>query len=217
MKRTPPPPLAALLALMTCAACGGPGAPAGGVPASPGPPTATPAEPANPAAVEFMSGMIHHHAQALLMAGWADSHGASPRILTLSERITVSQRDEIDLMQWWLRDNGEPAPEPNPRGMTMTMGGVEHEMLMPGMLTEAQLAELDRARGTDFDRLFLRFMIQHHEGALQMVDTLFSSYGGTQDDDIYKFASDVFADQTAEIDRMQGMLEAMSPGGGALR
>jgi uncharacterized protein (DUF305 family) len=208
-------PLAALLVMTAGTACGGSPQPAAPAPAgtvsAAGPPVARPAQPANRAAVEFMTGMIHHHAQALLMAGWARSHGANPALQTLAERITVSQMDEIVTMQWWLRDNGETAPEPDPRGMRMEMGGAEHMMLMPGMLTDAQLAELDRARGAEFDRLFLRFMIQHHEGALQMVDTLFSSYGGTQDDVIYKFASDVFADQTAEIDRMQRMLDAMSP------
>lgn len=159
-----------------------------------------------------MSGMIHHHAQALVMAGWAATHGASPAVRGLSERMMVSQTDEIELMRIWLRDQGEPVPEPSPSGMTMTMGGVEHVMLMPGMLTEAQMDELDRARGPDFDRLFLTYMIQHHEGALEMVDTLLGSYGGGMDDFVYKFASDTYADQGIEIDRMWIMLEALAPG-----
>jgi uncharacterized protein (DUF305 family) len=164
---------------------------------------------ASPADVEFMTGMIHHHAQAIVMAGMAATHGANPQIRTLSERIHVSQTDEIKAMQQWLREVGEPAPEPNPKGMTMTMGGMEHTMLMPGMLTDEQMSQLDAARGAEFDRLFLRFMIQHHEGALTMVDKLFATYGGGVDDFIYKVASDTFADQGSEIDRMQRMLDAM--------
>jgi uncharacterized protein (DUF305 family) len=96
--------------------------------------------------------------------------------------------------------------------MQMTMGGMEHMMLMPGMLTDEQLGQLDQARGADFDRLFLTFMIQHHQGAIDMVNTVFNSYGGTSDDFVYKFASDVYADQDAEIDRMQQMLAAMGGG-----
>jgi uncharacterized protein (DUF305 family) len=115
-------------------------------------------------------------------------------------------------MQLWLREMGESAPEATPTGMKMITGGVEHEMLMPGMLTEEQMSQLDRARGVDFDRLFLTFMIQHHEGALKMVEDLFASYGGGVDDLIYKIASDTFADQGSEIDRMQKMLDAMAGG-----
>jgi uncharacterized protein (DUF305 family) len=194
---------AALVALLGVAACGSAG---GGAPAaSPLPPRPAP----NAADVEFMSGMIHHHAQAIVMAGWSATHGANPQIQTLSQRIIVSQRDEIRIMQQWLRENGQPVPEPNPQGMIMNMAGMQNTMLMPGMLTEEQMAELDRARGRDFDRAFLIFMIQHHEGALQMVEKLFATFGGGVDDVIYKAASDTFADQGSEIDRMQKMLEAM--------
>jgi uncharacterized protein (DUF305 family) len=159
-----------------------------------------------------MTGMIHHHAQAIVMARWSATHGASERIRTLSERIIVSQTDEIRLMQQWLREKGEPVPEPSPTGQRMVMGGVEHDMLMPGMLTPEQMKQLDTARGTTFDRLFLTFMIQHHEGALDMVDRLFASVGGGADDFMYKIASDTFADQGSEIGRMQKMLDAMGPG-----
>jgi uncharacterized protein (DUF305 family) len=173
---------------------------------------AAPARRANRADVEFMSGMIHHHAQAIVMAKWSATHGASERIQILSQRIIVSQTDEIKSMQQWLREKGEPAPEPSPTGQKMMLGGVEHDMLMPGMLTPEQMTQLDRARGTQFDRLFLTFMIQHHEGALTMVDKLLGSMGGGADDFIYKVASDTFADQGSEIDRMQKMLDAMGPG-----
>ena len=164
---------------------------------------------ASPADVNFMTGMIHHHGQALVMAGMAATHGANPAVQTLAERITVSQKDEIALIQLWLSDHGLPVPEPSPTGMRMTAGGTEHDMLMPGMLTPEQMAELDRARGPEFDRLFLAYMIQHHDGALTMVDELFDSFGGGIDNFIYKFANDTFADQGSEIDRMQRMLESM--------
>jgi uncharacterized protein (DUF305 family) len=158
-----------------------------------------------------MSGMISHHAQAIVMSNWAESHGASSGMQVLARRIIISQTDEIGLMQQWLRDRGEPVPEANPRGMTMTMGGMQHEMLMPGMLTEEQMSLLDQARGADFDRLFLTFMIQHHAGALNMVETLFATHGAGQEETVFKFASDVFGDQSAEIERMQRTLEAMPP------
>jgi uncharacterized protein (DUF305 family) len=161
-----------------------------------------------------MSGMIPHHAQALRMASWADSHGARADVRLMCEKIIVSQRDEIALMQDWLRDRGEKVPDANATHLRMTMDGMEHDMLMPGMLNDEELAQLDRARGPEFDRLFLTFMIRHHEGALEMVDKLFASAGAAQDDFVYKFASDVFADQTAEIDRMEKMLGALSSGGG---
>jgi len=159
--------------------------------------------------IQFMNGMIAHHAQALLMAGWAASHGASPSILTLTSRITNAQQDEITGMQKWLRDRHRPVPEANPHGMTMKMDGMEHTMLMPGMLTEAQLKQLDDARGKEFDQLFLTFMIQHHQGAVTMVTNLFDTYGAAQDVSVFKLASDISADQTTEIERMQKMLASV--------
>jgi uncharacterized protein (DUF305 family) len=159
--------------------------------------------------IHFMSGMIGHHAQAIVMARWAPTHGADPSILRLAERIIGAQEDEIATMQRWLRDRRQPVPEASPKGMKMTMGGVEHEMLMPGMLTEAQMKQLDQARGKEFDKLFLTFMIQHHRGAVEMVKELFGTYGAGQDEMVFKFASDVNIDQYTEIDRMQKMLTAL--------
>ena len=167
-----------------------------------------------PADVDFMQGMIPHHAQAVRMANLAVSHGASRDVQMLSERIIVSQRDEIELMRGWLGERGERVPAPDATHHRMTMGGAEHDMLMPGMLTDAELAQLDRARAVEFDRLFLTFMIRHHQGALTMVDALFASPGAAHDDLVYKFASDVWADQTAEIDRMEKLLAALPSGGG---
>ena len=157
-----------------------------------------------PADVAFMSGMIYHHAQALLIAGWAPSHGASPDVQTLCARIVAGQKDEIAIMQRWLAERNEPVPHPGPEHMLHATGG----HIMPGMLTPEQLAQLDRARGVEFDELFLRFMIQHHEGAITMVNDLFAR-GAGEENPVYKVASDVFADQTTEIERMQRMLAAL--------
>ena len=166
--------------------------------------------PYNKADVEFMQGMIPHHAQAVLMARMAKTHGAREDIRILSERILVAQSDEITYMRNWLRDRGEMVPPADATHHKHTMNGVTHDMLMPGMLTPEEMAALDKARGPAWDRLFLIGMIKHHEGALKMVDDLFESYGALQDDDMFKFASDVYADQTTEIDFMQRMLDGMS-------
>lgn len=158
--------------------------------------------------IHFMSAMIGHHAQAIVMSGWAPSHGASASVRTLAARIINAQQDEISIMQRWLRDRLQPVPEASPTGMKMMMNGGEHEMLMPGMLTEAQMKQLDEARGKEFDRLFLTFMIQHHRGAVSMVTDLLGSRGAAQDETVFKFASDVNVDQSTEIVRMQKMLVA---------
>ena len=170
-----------------------------------GPPPYTAAD------VQFIAGMIDHHAQAVLMGGWAPSHGASASVRALCERIVVAQRDEIVFMQRWLRERHEAVPPGDPQGHTMP--GMDHPMLMPGMLTPEQLAQLDAARGPEFDRLFLKFMIQHHQGAITMVDQLLHAQGAAQDGQVFRFANDVFADQTTEIDRMNRMLDSMSPRG----
>ena len=164
-------------------------------------------QPFSVADVNFMSGMIPHHAQAVVMAGWAASHGARNDVRILCERIVVAQRDEIKFMQTWLNDRGQEVPEATATHHKMKMpNGMVHDMLMPGMLTEEEMAQLDKARGPEFDRLFLQGMIKHHQGAITMVEELLASYGAAQDDEIYRFASDVFADQSTEIDRMTKML-----------
>ena len=160
--------------------------------------------------IHFMTGMIAHHAQAIKMAGWAGSHGAGASVKTLCDRIINAQQDEITNMQRWLRDRRQPVPEPNPNGMKMVMNGAEHDMLMPGMLSAEQMKQLDEARGPEFDRLFLTFMIQHHNGAVAMVKELFDTYGAGQDELVFKFASDVNVDQTTEIARMERMLFALT-------
>ena len=156
--------------------------------------------------VQFVTGMISHHAQAIIMANWAPSHGGSQALRALCARIINAQGDEIRLMQMWLRDRQLPVPEAKPMPTKMTMNGMEHEMLMPGMLTDDQMKQLDAARDAQFDKLFLRFMIQHHQGAVAMVEQLLASTGAAQDEFVFRFQSDVYADQTTEIDRMQKML-----------
>jgi uncharacterized protein (DUF305 family) len=156
--------------------------------------------------IHFMSGMIGHHAQAIAMSKMAPTHGANEEVKRLAERIINAQTDEIKIMQQWLRDRRQPVPEAKPGPMKMMMNGMEHDMLMPGMLSDPQMKELDAATGGDFDRLFLSFMIQHHRGATSMVKELFDSYGAGQDEIVFKFASDVNVDQTTEIGRMEKML-----------
>lgn len=158
--------------------------------------------------VQFMTGMISHHAQAIVMARMAPTHGASPAVQTLCGRIINSQHDEIVLMQNWLRDRNQPVPDAKPMPMKMVMNGQVMEMLMPGMLTDEQMKQLDAARGTDFDKLLLRGMIQHHRGAITMVQQLFATPGAAQDELVFKFANNVNVDQTTEIRRMQQMLLA---------
>jgi len=157
--------------------------------------------------VRFMSGMIGHHAQAVTMGGWAPSHDASGSVRALCERIVVAQNDEIAFMQRWLRERHQPVPDADPRGHVMP--GMDHPMLMPGMLTLAQMAQLDTARGSAFDTLFLTYMIMHHQGAITMVNQLLATPGAAQDGTVFRFAADVNADQTTEIDRMTRMLDAL--------
>ena len=201
--------LAAYLALLALGAGGGSAPPAKGPQQTglhPTPP-ALGRLPYSDADVDFMTGMIPHHAQAVIMAGWAPTHGARHDVAVLCERIVVGQRDEIHMMQGWLRDRGLTVPDEHSTRMHMKMDGMEHDMLMPGMLNDEEMAALDKARGPEFDRLFLRGMIKHHQGAIDMVEVLLKSYGGAQDETVFKFSNDVYADQNIEIDRMKQMLE----------
>jgi len=161
--------------------------------------------------VRFMTMMIKHHAQALVMSRLAPQNGASEQVQTLAARIINAQQDEIATMQRWLRARGQPVPEITIDGTSLTVDGMTvHGMDMAGVLTQAQIDELDAARGTAFDRLFLTYMIEHHRGATAMVDTLFSTDGAAQDEAAFKLASDINVDQTTEIARMEQMLRALS-------
>jgi uncharacterized protein (DUF305 family) len=197
-----------LVASAALAGCAGAKATTTSAPATTGgnPATAAAAPLVNQGDVDFMKGMIPHHAQAVLIAGWAASHGARDDVQRLCERIVVAQRDEIKMMQDWLRMKGQEVPAADAKGMKMTMNGMTHEMLMPGMLTDDQLKELDAARGSQFDRLFLQAMIKHHLGAISMVDDLEKIDGARQDEIVFRFSQDVYADQTTEIERMEKML-----------
>jgi len=149
--------------------------------------------------VEFMQGMIAHHGQAIYMSRLAAGHKADPRVLKLADKIDQSQVAEIRIMQEWLIRNGQVAPD----------SGAWRTVTMPGMLSAAQLKELDASTGTAFDRGYLTFMIQHHTGALKMVDDLFAIPGAAQDVDVNVFANDVVAVQTAEINAMRQMLSKL--------
>lgn len=165
--------------------------------------------------VHFMTAMIGHHAQAITVSRWAPTRGANPAVQRLAARIINAQQDEIVTMQQWLADRQKPFPEVRADGSTSMIhrgehGMSMHGMQMPGMLTQAQMQQLEQARGAEFDRLFLTFMIQHHRGAVTMVEELFSSYGAGQDEIVFKFASDVNVDQATEIARMEQMLAALT-------
>lgn len=166
-------------------------------------PTPAPAD-YNQADARFLQGMIPHHAQALVMTDLVAERTNTEGVRLMAERIEVSQGSEIALMQSWLRDHGAmvPAGEPHPHG-----GG----MLMPGMLTQTQIERLAESSGSDFDRLFLAGMIQHHEGAITMVEELFGTPGGGQGSAIYHIASEIDATQRAEIARMRRVLATLPP------
>jgi uncharacterized protein (DUF305 family) len=168
--------------------------------------------------VTFMQGMIHHHAQALEMTALISDRTETPAIRQMGLRMEISQKDEIGLMERWLRDRDLDVPEwrhmvPGmERGAAMDHAAMDHGSMghdmMPGMLTPDQMAQLEGAEGRDFDRLFLELMIQHHEGALTMVRDLYNSPGAAQESIVYHFASEVDADQGIEIRRMRQLLEA---------
>ncbi|MEX0721544.1 MAG: DUF305 domain-containing protein [Balneolaceae bacterium] len=164
--------------------------------------------------VDFMKGMIGHHAQALIMSKLAPENGASAEIQVLASRIINAQKDEIASMQQWLRDRNQAVPEVQIDGLILMIHGVgEHHSghtNMPGMLTQEQLEELADTRGPEFDQLFLKYMIEHHLGAVTMVKTLFGTDGAAQDEEAFRLASDIQVDQITEIERMRLMLSRLS-------
>ena len=198
--------IAAALAAFTLAGC----APSRGATETSPTPEPVPSAPSGPPAVrqpypaadvKFMAAMIGHHAQAIEMAHLVPGRTENAALRTLAGRIINAQQDEIRVMQTWLRDRGEVVPEPD--------GHAHHDHgagLMQGMLTPDQMAALAAARGADFDLLFLRSMIQHHRGAVAMVQELMGSRGAAQDDTVFKLAADVNVDQITEINRMEEML-----------
>jgi uncharacterized protein (DUF305 family) len=174
--------------------------------------------------VDFVQGMIIHHAQAVVMSDWAPMHTTRPDLRILCKRIALSQRDEITMMQHWLQDRHLAVPDPlhmlhpsagpihDRSGMDMPgMDMGDHPMMMKGMLTSAEMRHLEAARGASFDRLYLTGMIKHHQGALDMVATLYATPGAGQQPDLFNFATDVDAGQRAEMARMQAMLNTLTP------
>ncbi len=165
--------------------------------------------------VSFMQGMIMHHSQAVEMTALMPSHTRNKKLLALGQRISISQSDEMKYMKQWLQDRGQSTEMPGGHmmhhmpGMDMShMDMSKMDMpLMPGMLTKAQMDALGKAKGAEFDRLFLTGMIQHHGGALTMVQELFDTPGAGQDAILFDFATDVDNTQTAEINIMRGLLK----------
>jgi uncharacterized protein (DUF305 family) len=179
---------------------GAPGQPTRALPPS----TRAKLPPLSPADVRFMQDMITHHAQAVEMTALIESHTENKALRSLGARISSSQSDEIKFMKRWLEARGEPV-SPNMHDMP-GMDMSNHSMLMPGMLTPKQMEALRNAKGEDFDKLFLKGMIQHHNGALIMVKDLFDTAGSGQDAELFNFVTDVDSGQRAEIRIMQNML-----------
>jgi uncharacterized protein (DUF305 family) len=180
---------------------GAPGKPSKTLPPS----TRAKLPPRSQADVEFMQGMIMHHAQAVEMTALIAAHTENKELRSLGARISSSQSDEIKLMQRWLAARGERISVDMP-GMDMS-SHTSHQQLMPGMLTPEQMDALGKAKDAEFDHLFLTGMIQHHNGALIMVKGLFDTAGAGQDADVFNFATDADNTQRAEIRIMQNMLE----------
>lgn len=224
-QRSALPALAVVVGLIVLQGCAGAGpTPAAGpaAPPSEGPAAVERHGPAHTEAdVRFMRHMIHHHRQAVEMTDLVDERAQDPAIRLLAERIAVSQQDEMERMRQWLRTRGEeteemgedhsahPASGDDHAGMHAEHRGSGGEMMMPGMLGREEMARLAAASGAEFDRLFLEYMIRHHQGALMMVEELFASPGAGEETEMYQFASEVVADQQIEIDRMRRMLASL--------
>jgi uncharacterized protein (DUF305 family) len=184
---------------------GAPGQPTRSLPSS----TRATLPPVSAEDVKFMQGMIMHHAQAVEMTALIDSHTNNKDLRTLGARISRSQSDEIKFMKRWLETRGQSTSMPMRAMGGMNMSGHDmskHTMLMPGMLTAEQMDALRKAKGGEFDRLFLTGMIQHHTGALTMVKNLYDTAGSGQDAELFNFTTDVDSGQRAEIRIMQTML-----------
>lgn len=209
---------ASMFTLRVCAQQNAPSKPVVVQPGAPGkstrvlpPTTKGKLPPVSTADVQFMQGMIVHHAQAVEMTALIESHTDNKDVRSLGARISRSQSDEIKFMKRWLVSRGQAISDPthDMHNMNMNHKNMSHEqmMLMPGMLTSEQMEALRKARGEEFDGLFLKGMIQHHGGALTMVKDLFDSAGSGQEAELFNFATDVDSGQRAEIRIMQNMLE----------
>jgi uncharacterized protein (DUF305 family) len=157
--------------------------------------------------VEFMQGMIMHHSQAVEMVALLRTRGKSPALKSFGEKISISQTDEIGFMMRWLESRGKPTTMEMDHSHMSAADMKNMNMLMPGMLTPQQMSALTKAKGAQFDHLFLTGMIQHHGGALTMVADLFNTPGAGQDPVLFDFATDIENTQSAEIKIMRGMLD----------
>jgi len=223
--------LAGLFSLSVCAQQADPATPVVVQPGAPGQPTRTlppstraTLPPDSVKDVEFMQGMIMHHAQAVEMTALIESRTQNKELRLLGARISHSQSEEIIFMKRWLEARGEPTEMPMPKmsgmdmpGMNMSTMNMKGPMLMPGMLTPKQMDALGKAKGAEFDRLFLTGMIQHHNGALIMVKDLFDTAGAGQDAVLFNFTTDIDSGQRAEIRIMQNMLKEKTIGQNHLR
>lgn len=231
------PGLAAAVCL-ALAACASTGASSDGAEPSAGP-AATEATASEGSAsehvqadVDFMQGMIHHHAQAIVMGRMAPTHDAGPAVSRLAARILNSQKTEISLMADWLRDRGESVPEyaalaeeapevagtdgdDQDRADPGPIEGWDEGPQMPGVLSDQQMARLHEAHGEEFDRLFLTYMIDHHQGAVVMVDRLVAQPNAARAESVFRLASGIRSDQEMEIDRMRQMLRELLFGSGS--
>jgi uncharacterized protein (DUF305 family) len=206
--------IAALFLLSTIAASAQPSAPIvqPGAPGQPGKllteeTVRTPPRAPFKADVEFMQGMIMHHSQAVEMVALLRTRGKSPALKSFGEKISISQTDEIGFMMRWLESRGKPTTMEMDHSHMTAADMKNMNMLMPGMLTPEQMAALTKAKGAQFDHLFLTGMIQHHGGALTMVSDLFNTPGAGQDPVLFDFATDIENTQSAEIKIMRGMLD----------
>jgi len=236
LSRGLPPTLAAAICL-ALAACASGGAGSSGAAPSTGAPTTEAAGTESAAAneyvqadVDFMQGMIHHHAQAVVMARMAPTRAGSSAVHRLTSRILNSQKTEISVMSDWLRDRGESVPEiaalaRDTAGDGRAYGpgnpgpieGWDEGPQMAGILSDALMEELEAARGDEFDRLFLKYMIDHHAGAVTMVENLVAAPGGAREESVFRLASGIRSDQAMEIDRMREMLREQMFGSGSRR
>ena len=155
--------------------------------------------------VDFVQGMLHHHRQALAMTALVDERAGRDDLALLAERMDVSQRQEIELLQAWLTERGEPLTGAHDEH-------VDHRELMPGMLTDEEVAQLEGARDRAFDELFLQYMIRHHEGAVAMVEELLTGGEGGQEPQVFQLAQSIGTDQQVEISRMKTVLAEIAAG-----
>ena len=154
----------------------------------------------NDADVAFASGMIPHHESAIMMAQMAQAQAADPRVKDLAARIEAAQGPEIETMSGWLADWGAAASS---SATDDGMGGMDHGGMDDGDMGGMDTGALAGMSGTEFDRMFLTMMIEHHQGAVEMAET---EIADGRDADAIALAESIRDSQTAEIAEMQQLL-----------